>query len=389
MHRDMFPRTLCALALAGGLAAVAEAKVVFTGYADFRITPQSNLRLLLPPSIAATAGLANARYETRTATLDSVGLFAANSLSEHTEFLVDVTWRNIGYNAQTTRLQYAYLLHMLGSGTEVRAGKITLPFGHVNQHRFYSFQQASVTPPVFLSGILGLPISDLGVSIRHVLALGPVTARATGFAVNGYGPVPGSRTTFRSVTLPGGLTIANNLGAGDANKKPAGGGRLVLSSPELGENEVGGSYYAGHWDAAGRRLLQMANAHALVSMGPVDLLAEYLYMQVEDDAGFGAILSSRNWRTDGALATLRWNGLEVLGRRLTPWARGEEYRSRGPKGGNHERLRGYAAGVALDVDEGVTVKLEANQLKYGLPFTGGGRLELDGISYVLGLSVSF
>ncbi len=389
MRRDATATTMMTLLLALGVAAAAQAKVVFTGYADFRLTPQSTIRFDIPAPLAVASGVASGRSESRTAALDSVGLFAANSLSERTEFLFDITYRDIGFATRTVRLQYAYMSHAAGRGVEIRAGKITVPFGHMNQNRFYSFQQASVTQPTFIASILGLPISDLGIAVQKTLEAGPVAAYIVAYGVNGYGPVPGSRTSLRSATLPGGLTIANNLGARDANKKPAGGVRLVLSPVAAPGSEIGGSFYAGHWDAAGKRMLQMANAHLLCEAGPVELLAEYLFMQAEDDSGFSASLGARDWRTDGAFATLRGRGIEVLGRKLVPWARAEDYRTKGIGGVGHERLRAYGGGAAWNFDEGITIKLEVNQLIYGLPWPSGGDLVIDAVSYVLGLAVSF
>lgn len=373
------------------LAAVppAGAKVVFTGYADFRVTPESTVGFVLPPGLAPGLAVGSSRIETRTATLDSLGLFAATSLNENSEFLFDATYRDIGYATRTIRLQYAYYRRSIGEHLVVRAGKLTLPFGYVNERRFYSFQQPSVTAPVFLSGILGLPIADLGVSAEQALPAGPVSVRVAGFAVNGYGPVPGSRTSFRSLALPGGLTIANNLGTTDANKKPAGGGRVRILHEGAPDAEVGGSFYAGHWDAAGRRLLRMTNGHAYAAWGPVDALAEYLNLLVGDDAGFAASLGGPNWRTDGGFVMLRARELTLGDRALTPWARVEDYRSRSAGHPARESMRGYAGGVAWDVEPGVTVKAEANQLRYAVPYPSAGLIKLDIVSYVLGLAVSF
>lgn len=390
MPHDSSGKRVLVVLLAAGLVAQAGAKVVFTGYADFRITPHSTIRFDVPPSLAASSGVGPGRFESRTAALDSLGLFAANTLSESTEFLLDVTYRDLGYTARTIRLQYAYLAHTAWTdGPEIEAGKIMLPFGRMNRYRYYSFQQPSVTPPTFLNSILGLPIADLGVSVRQAVPVGPVVARIAGFAVNGYGPLAGTKATLRNPSLPGGLTIAGNLTPRDANKKPAGGGKISLSLDDEPDSEIGGSIYAGHWDAAGRRLLQMANAHALVDAGPINLLVEYLYLHAEDDQGFAATVGAPDWRTDGGFATVQYQGLEVLGRPFVPWARAEEYRTRGVGGTGHERLRAYAAGAGWTVGEGVMLKVEANQLIYGIPWPSSGRLAIDAISCVLGLAVSF
>jgi hypothetical protein len=369
-----------------GLAATASGKVAFTGYADFRMTPESTIKYEIPPSFAA--GVApTGRVESRTSTLDSVGLFATSSLADQATFMLDVTYRDIGYATRTVRLQYAYVEYTAIPETTLRAGKITLPLGYLNQHRFYAFQQPSITAPVYQGSFLGLPIADLGVAAERSMELGPVTARLAGFAVNGYGPVPGSRTSFRSITLPGGLTMANNIGSTDANKKVSGGGRL---SAAWKDGEVGGSYYGGDWDSAGKRLLQIENAHGLVNLGGLEVLSEFLHLDVEDDAGMRAVFGSGNWRTDGYFVATQYKGFSIREHAVTPWARIEDYRSRGTvTGAGAETLRAYAGGVSYQLLDGVVAKLEANQLLYKLPLSATTRLRLDAISYLAGLALSF
>ncbi len=383
----------CAAALAcWGWASQAAAKVAFTGYADFRSTPESTISYQIPKSLAAGLGGPTGRLESRTMAFDSIGLFATTSLAEQTDFLLDVSYRDIGYTTRTLRLQYAYLEHRPAENTMLRAGKIMLPFGYLNQNRYYSFQQSSITAPSFLSSIMGLPIADLGASVRQTLPLGPVAIRAVAYGVNGYGPVPGSRTSFRSPSLPGGISFVNNLGSTDANKKPAGGGRLALQRADGAPGEFGGSYYAGDWDAAGKRLLQMANGHAVLETMGVTAIAEYTHLDVEDDAGMKAVFrsGSGNWRTDGYVAILEYRGLEAAGKPLVPWARAEDYRSRGAsKTATNETLRGYAGGLAWNALAGVTLKAEYNQLSYRVPYIVGDSLAITAASWMLGLSVSF
>lgn len=373
--------------LMAGLPTAARSKVAFTGYADFRITPESTINYEIPASLAPGIGRPTGRIETRTSTLDSVGLFATSALADQATFLLDVTYRDIGYATRTVRLQYAYLDYSAIPDTTVRAGKITIPFGYLNQNRFYAFQQPSVTSPVYQSGFLGLPIADLGVAAERSMAMGPVTARLAGYAVNGYGPVPGSTNSFRSLSLPGGLTMANNIGSTDANKKVSGGGRLVAAWKQ---GEVGGSYYGGDWDTAGKRLLQMANAHVLLLVHHLEVLSEYFHLDVEDDAGMRPVFGSGNWRTDGYFVTSQYKGATLSERALTPWVRIEDYRSRGMvAGAGTETLRAYAGGASYQVLEGVAVKLEINQLIYKIPLSSSTRIRLDEVAYVAGLSLSF
>lgn len=381
---------VAAFALAVLLPGAGEGKVAFTGYADFRDTVESTISYQLPAALTAGLGGPTGRIESRSMAFDSVGLFASTSLSEQSDFLLDVSYRDIGYTTRTVRLQYAYLEHRPTEHLILRAGKIMLPFGFLNQNRYYSFQQSSITAPTFQSGILGLPIADLGVSAREILPVGPAEIRAVAYAVNGYGPVPGSRTSFRNVSLPGGISIANNLTSTDANKKVAGGGRVSVGRADGLPGECGGSYYAGDWDSTGKRLLQMTNAHVVVDLFQVALLAEYLHLDVEDDAGMQKVFGPGNWRTDGYLAIVEYKGIAVAGRAVTPWARIEDYRSRGADLTlTHETLRAYAGGVAWAALDGVTVKGEFNQLGYRMPYVGGVPLALTSTSVIAGLSIAF
>jgi len=382
-------RSVRALAAAALLAAApAAAKVVFTGYGDFRLTPESAYTLAVPASFPLPAGTPVGRIEGRGMAFDAVGLFATSSLNETTDFLLDLTYRDVGYAARTTRLQYAFLEWRPTPTFTVRAGKVTLPFGFLNQNQFYPFQHPSVTSPTFVSGILGLPISDLGVTLRQNIETGPVTTRIVGYIVNGYGPVPGTRDSFRSVTLPGGLTIANNLGSTNPNKKVSGGGRLAFYPTTAPDSEAGGSLYVGQWDAAGKRTLRLMNGHARATAGPVSLLGEYFHMDVEDDKGFAASLGGPNWRTDGFFGTLEVGGPVVGGGPVTPWVRYESYVSRATGGTGREKLGGAAGGASWRPQENLTLKVEAGWLDYRLPLSGG-ELGIKGMSYVAGLTVTY
>src|SRR5687767_3567352 len=74
-------------AVAVGLIATAAAarpavaKVVFTGYGDFRMTPHSSFKLGLPKG-AFPPTVSPGRFESRGATFDAIGLFATSSVGE-------------------------------------------------------------------------------------------------------------------------------------------------------------------------------------------------------------------------------------------------------------------------------------------------------------------
>ena len=215
-----------------------------------------------------------------------------------------------------------------------------------------------------------------------------MTTRVVGYVVNGYGPVPGTRDVFRSPTLPGGLTIANNLASANPNKKVSGGGRLSVFPTTAPASELGGSLYAGQWDAAGKRTLWIMNGDARAVLGPVNVLAEYLHLDVEDDKGFKASLGGPNWRTDGFFALMEYAAPPVRGGPLTPWVRFERYVSRATGGTGREKLGGVAGGASWRPQENLTLKVEASQLDYRLPL-GGGELRIKGMSYVAGMTVTY
>ncbi len=367
--------------------APASAKVLFTGYGDFQATPQGAYKIGGPPSVLKNFGLGPETLETRGFAINSLGLFATTALSDRTRLQMDVTYRDIGNSVKTIRIQYAYLEQKAWDAT-FRAGKITLPFGWYNQNRFYPFQRPSITGPVFQSAILGLPIADIGASAERTFDLGAAALTADVYAVNGYGPSPGSTDTFRSASLPGALTISNNLGSVDANHKVAVGGRLDLSPRGAPESSVGASYYRGEWDPAGQRLLQMAGAHAHGQWAGVEGLAEYLHLSVQGDHGFAANLGSQDWSTDGFFVETDYHGLKPRGRELTPWARYEYTVSRGSGGGGRERLSVAAGGVALRVMDGLIAKAEFDSLSYRLPFAAGD-VTLSGYTLTLGLTATF
>src|SRR5688572_16838865 len=152
---------LAGLALGGQSV---QAKVIFTGYADFRTAPQSTSRISGPDSVLASFGINNRRSESRTFSMDSLGIFASAAVAENADFLVDFTYKKIGATAGETRIQYAYLDYHPAL-LQLKAGRITLPIGLYNENYFYPFQRYSVTPPLFQSAILGLPIADHGVLV--------------------------------------------------------------------------------------------------------------------------------------------------------------------------------------------------------------------------------
>src|SRR5438270_10777722 len=108
-------------AVAGGTA---EAKVVFTGYADMQADPQSRFTISGPPSILNSFNLGPGDIEARGSNINALGLFATSTLSDNAKVLVDLTFRNIGATTKTTTIQYGYLEYSAYGG-QAQWGKIT------------------------------------------------------------------------------------------------------------------------------------------------------------------------------------------------------------------------------------------------------------------------
>lgn len=361
------PSTAAALLLlAALLPGPARAKVSFTGYGSLLMPADTELKIQAPPALLGATPEGN--LVSRGFRLDAVGLFATTNVSEDVDFLVDLTFRNIGNTVGQTRIQYAYIDAAL-PWWELRAqaGRVTLPFNYYNTRRFYPFQRVEISAPVFVNGILGLPISDAGavLSRRFELAGGwGVDARA--YAVNGYGSVATSTGALRSPSLPGALALSGNLGSGNNNKDVAFGGQVALSRADDGEGGV--SYYRGAWDREGRRVLQLAGAHLFWTPGELDLLAEYLHIHASGDEGMAQSLGSRTWVTHGAFVTASHPLFRVGARKLVGWGHFENYHSRRAGGGSgREVVRSYSGGVHMALNDHVSVKAEALHLYYAIP----------------------
>lgn len=384
-------KSAAAVMMAALCAAPAGAKVVFTGYGDFQVTPQGEFRLDGPPPILNRFGLGPEVITTRSSTINSLGLFATTAINDQTRLMMDVTYKNIGATVKTLTIQYGFLEYS-DYGATARVGKITLPFGYYNQNRFYPFQHASITAPTFTSAILGLPIADIGATIGRPFDLGGgVTLTADVYGVNGYATSPGSSTTFRdSGLLSSALSIANNIGSSDNNHDVAFGARLDLSQAELPGSSFGVSYYHDRWDPSGQNLFQMGNAYLHATAGGFDLLTEYLMLNAKNDPGSAANFASTNWRTDGFFAELNYLKLFAGKHQVTPWIRYEDYLSHAVEGnGGKEKLTDVAGGVAVALTDGVTAKFQGSDLYYRLPFQGQGDLKIQGYSFATALTVTF
>lgn len=358
------------------LASAAGAKVAFTGYGSLLMPADSHFKVRGPAAVLGVTPEGN--LISRGFRLDAVGLFATTKVSEDVDFLVDLTFRNIGTTVGQTRVQYAYLDAALPWwDLRAKAGRVTLPFGYYNTRRFYPFQRVEISAPVFVNAILGLPIADAGAVLSRSFDLGDgwlLDARA--YAVNGYGSASTSTGALRSPSLPGALAISGNLGASNNNKDVAFGGQAAVS--RTGRGEGGVSYYRGAWDREGRRVLQLAGAHLLWTPGRFDVLAEYLHIHATGDEGMALSLGSRSWATHGAFVTVSHPVASVAGREVTGWGHFENYHSGRVGGGpGHEVIRSYSGGLSSPVNEHVWLKAEALYLFYAIP-TSAQSIVLDG-----------
>lgn len=376
--------TLAVLAAALLQAVPAAAKVAFTGYGNLVVPLYQEFRIRGPASLVGTEG----NLISKGFRLDAAGLFATTRVGEESEFLMDLTFRNVGATVGQTRIQYAYLDSALPwQELRVQAGKVNIPFNYYNSRRFYPFQRVELNAPLFVNGILGLPIADTGLVLSRRFEFGndwSFDARAYG--VNGYGSLSGSSVALRNPSLPGGLALSGNLGAGNNNKDIAWGGQLAVGRDGVGE--AGASYYRGAWDPQGRRVLQLAGAHLFCTPAGFDVLAEYLHIHADGDEGMLGVVGSREWSTHGAFLTVSRQLLELSGAPVHAWGHAENYMSRGQEGGPREVLRSYSGGLRAVVSDNLMLKSEYVHLYYRIP-TAPVSVVLDGYAAQGALVITF
>jgi hypothetical protein len=372
-------RRLLALALALSLPAAsppASAKVAFTGYGNLVMPVDSHFKVRGPAAVLG--GTPEGNLISRGFRTDAVGLFATTTVSENAQFLVDLTFRNLGAAGAQTRVQYAYLdAGLPWWELRAQAGKVNLPFNYYNSRRFYPFQRVELSAPVFVNGILGLPIADSGLVLgRRFDGPGDWGLDARAYAVNGYGSIAGSTSSLRNPSLLGGLGMSGNLGASNNNKDVAVGGQVALSHARSGE--LGASYYRGAWDRDNRRMLQMAGAHALWTPGELDFLVEYLHLHATGDEGMGQSLGAASWQTHGAFVTATHPLFTYRDRPVKAWGHFENYHTLRVGGGpGRETLRSYSGGLIGNASENILLKAEALYLFYAVP-TNAQSIVLDG-----------
>lgn len=364
----------------------ASAKVAFTGYGHLVMPLYSEFRVRGPSSALGTTPEGNLIQ--KGFRLDAAGLFATTKIGADCEFLMDLTFRNVGNTVGQTRIQYAYLdAGLPWQQLRLQLGRVNIPFNYYNNRRFYPFQRMELSAPIFINGIVGLPIADTGAVLSRRLDLSEDwTLDARAYGINGYGSLSGSSVTLRNPTLPGGLGLSGNLGATNNNKDIAWGGQLALG--RTGAGELGTSYYRGAWDTQGRRVLQLAGAHAYWTPGSFDILAEYLHIHAAGDEGMVGTLGSADWSTHGAFLTVAHPLFMVGERSVDAWAHAENYGSRGRGGGPHEVLRSYSGGLRALVNENVTLKSEYLHLYYRVP-TAPASIVLDGYTAQAAVVITF
>lgn len=306
--------------------------------------------------------------------MDSVGLFATTTFDDFTDFVMDVTYKKIGATAGETRLQYAFLDYHPVWG-QVKAGRVPLPLGLYNETRFYPFQRHPITPPVFQSAILGLPIADQGLVGVKEWEAGPVVLRTSAYIVNGYGSSVVSTATFRP-TLGGvsdALTIANNLKSTNNNDEFAYGGRagVMLMDRRV---KAGVSTYEGAWSADGKSDFFLMNIHASVDLGPVSLLSEWTQTRTENDAGVARAFGTRDWGSKGAFIEGSYSFYKAESKELALFLGTEETVMRGTGYGatGRERIIYHKGGVSWRANAFILLKSEVSYLDYRLPTQQGG-----------------
>ncbi|MGQ0645798.1 MAG: hypothetical protein ACT4O3_09965 [Elusimicrobiota bacterium] len=361
--------------LCGLWAAPAAAKVVFTGYTDLRANAQSDSKTTGSDALLTALGLVDRRTETRGFAMDSLGLFAATSFNEQLDFLIDITYKRVGATAEQTRLQYAYLDYHPPSGWEAKAGRVTIPLGYYNRHYFYPFQRYAVTPPLYQSAIIGLPIADHGAVAGKTVDAGPVEFYGAAYLVNGYGPSRTSTATFRTMTLGSSdvLVISNNLRDTNTNDKLAYGGNFRVSLLKGRNIKVGVSSYEGAWSPNRKDDFSMLNAYLSVDAGPLSLLTEGLRTNTDNDAGVAAGFGSKDWKTTGVFVETAYRLMRDEFRETALFAGAEETvaEGKGAGAGTRERLIQYKTGLSWKLNSFVIFKTQLSHLDYRLPFSVG------------------
>ncbi len=351
-----------------------QAKVVFTGYADFRAIPQALTTLDAVDSTLKRLKVTQTETTSRTFGWDALGLFASTSFNDQADFLVDFTYRRIGTKVEETRIQYAYLDYRPWASWDLKLGKITLPIGLYNENYFYPFLRPTITPPIYQTAILGLPIADLGGLIGKTWSWPAMDLSLKLFGVNGYGPSKASGSMFRAgIGVGDGLVLANNVTATNGNEEFSYGGNLGVSLLAERALTIGVSGYWGPWSRDGAHTFAMGNAYLQWSRGRFRFLAEGLRTQTEADQGVLGYFGSKDWGTQGAFT----EGSAVLWRRgqdeLTFFLGAEINRGEGegPGARGKEKVQQAHAGLTFKYGDFLWLKGEFNALQYIIPLQEG------------------
>lgn len=361
------------LALSASLSL--QAKVVFTGYADFRAIPQATTTLDAADSTLRRLKVTQTETTTRSFGWDALGLFASTSFNDQVDFLVDFTYRRIGTKVEETRIQYAYLDYRPWPSWELKLGKITLPIGLYNENYFYPFLRPTITPPIYQSAILGLPIADLGGLIGKTFAWPAMDLSLKLFGVNGFGPSKASGTMFRAgIGVGDGLVLANNVTATNGNEEFSYGGNLGVSLLADRALTLGVSGYWGPWSRDGAHTFSMGNAYLQWSGKRFRFLVEGLRTQTESDQGVVGYFGSQDWGTQGAFTE---GGLVVWQREqedVTFFLGAEIDRGEGegPGASGREKVKQAHVGLTWKHGDFLWLKGEFNALQYVIPLQEGG-----------------
>src|SRR5207248_2497523 len=126
-----------------------------------------------------------------------------------------------------------------------------------------------------------------------------------------------------------GLSIAGNVGANNNDPNLAYGARINLAQIKGRPIDTGVSYYAGTWDKSGAKWYQLMNVYYHSGISKLDILVEYLHMDVAGDQGFAASVNDTHYETDGAFMTISYPLWHIHDMPLSPYVGVEEYVTRG------------------------------------------------------------
>lgn len=186
------------------------------------------------------------------------------------------------WGCHTVELEDAFFEYRADSRLRVRAGRFSLPFGHINERHDQNVRRTVSKPLPYIMGnmvrqrefnlgVLPAPTVDNGIAAGGKFSLfsgGQLSYDAFAVAgLKGFGPD---------------LNFITSRQFRDLNGEPALGGRVGFSVVGSGVSwNFSGSYMWGNYDPGGRRNYQVAALASTLDIGPFSLKWEAVARQTE------------------------------------------------------------------------------------------------------------